>query len=50
MLRVQRLQRFAPVHASVRNSFLTERHLNDRKSCTKTRAAAFAAGRGFLAA
>jgi putative transposase len=53
MLRFRRmrpLQKFASVHASVHNHFPTERHLEDRKTCKLTRAAAFAEWRGHLPA
>jgi putative transposase len=53
MLRFQRmraLQKFASVHASVHNHFPTERHLQNRVHCKKSRAAALAEWRGLLAA
>jgi putative transposase len=53
MLRFRRmhtLQKFASVHASVHNHFPTERHLQNRDTYKKTRAAALAEWRGLLAA
>jgi putative transposase len=48
--RMQTLQKFASVHASVHNHFQTERHLQNRHACKTTRAAALAEWRGLLAA
>jgi putative transposase len=48
--RMQTLQKFASVHASVHNHFPTERHLQDRNACMQARAAALAEWRGLLAA
>jgi putative transposase len=53
MLRFRRtrtLRNFASVHASVHNHFPTERHLQNRVHCKKSRAAALAEWRGLLAA
>ena len=46
--RMQTLQRFASVHASVHNHFPTERHLQNRDTYKTTRAAALAEWRGLL--
>jgi putative transposase len=43
-------QKFASVHALVRNHFPTGRHLQDRSAYKQTRAAALAKWRGLLAA
>ena len=48
--RMQSLQKFASVHASVHNHFPTERHLQNRTHYKLHRAAALAEWRGFLAA
>jgi putative transposase len=53
MLRFRRtrtLRNFASVHASVHNHFPTERHLQNRVHCKKSRAAALAEWRSLLAA
>jgi len=48
--RMRTLQKFASVHASVHNHFLTERHLLNRGHYKQSRAAALAEWRGLLAA
>jgi putative transposase len=48
--RERTLRNFASVHASVHNHFPTERHLQNRVHCKKSRAAALAEWRGLLAA
>lgn len=48
--RMRTLQKFASVHASVHNHFLTERHLLNRDHYKQSRAAALAEWRGLLAA
>ena len=48
--RMRTLQKLASVHASVRNHFPTERHLQNRDMYKLTRAAALAEWRGLLAA
>ncbi len=48
--RMNTLQKFASVHASVHTHFPTERHLQDRNAYKQTRAAALAEWRGLLAA
>ncbi len=46
--RMRRLQKFASVHASVRNHFPTQRHFQNRNTYKETRAAALAEWCGFL--
>ena len=46
--RMQTLQKFASVHASVHNHFPTERHLQNRDTYKTIRAAALAEWRGLL--
>lgn len=48
--RMRTLHKFASVHASVHNHFLTERHLQDRNAYKQTRAAALGEWRVLLAA
>lgn len=48
--RMQTLQKFASVHASVHNHFPSERHPQNRSIHKQTRAAALAEWRGLLAA
>lgn len=48
--RMQTLQKFASVHASVHNHFPTERHLQTHDHYKQSRAAALAEWRGLLAA